>query len=220
MIRDNGYSTEYAARITDYEGGEQMVMYTLAAESKIAYRLRRDREWLDADEGIELGNLLATYWSAGELPARVSRAMWRAEYASWLRWGDLVVSSLAGGLEALVKTEQYKSTHQFVGRVPELAAEVGVDGVDRTLCERMYDARSAWVHGAHVRLFPTGQAADEEARREDDSTGPQTAGQWKALSEIARLQDVLRAAVRRCIEDAEFREIFADDDSIRSRWPL
>lgn len=81
-------------------------MYTLTAESKVAYRLRRDREWLDPEEGVELRNLLAAYWSAGELPARVRRATWRAEYASWLMWGDVVIPMLTGGLEALLKTHR------------------------------------------------------------------------------------------------------------------
>jgi hypothetical protein len=38
--------------------------------------------------------------------------------------------------------------------------------------------------------------------------------------EVARLQELLRAAVRRCIEDDGFREVFTDDDAIRERWPV
>jgi hypothetical protein len=34
------------------------------------------------------------------------------------------------------------------------------------------------------------------------------------------VQDVLRRAVPLCIEDAEFRAVFADDDAIRARWPV
>jgi hypothetical protein len=213
LVRDNGYSTEYAARIVDYEDGIQTVMYTLAAESKHVYRLRRDREWLDATEGAELRDLLAAYWAAVELPDRVARAKWRTEYASWLKWADLLLPILVSGLEALLKTEKYQSTLQFKRRVPALANEVGIEGVDEDFCERIYDARSEWVHGAHVRLFATGQEAQEAAE------GPQTAEQWKIFEDVARVQDVLRRAVRRCIEDEEFRAVFADDDAIRSRWP-
>jgi hypothetical protein len=218
LVRDNGYSMEYAARISDYEDGLQTVMYTLAAESKHVYRLRRDREWLDATEGAELRDLLSAYWAAREqLPSRVARAKWRTEYASWLRWADLLLPILVSGLEALLKTEPYKSTHQFKRRVPALAKEVGIEGVDEDFGERIYAARSEWVHGTHVRLFATGQEAQEA---QEAAEGPQTAEQWSVFEEIARVQDVLRRAVRRCIEDEEFRAVFSDDDAIRSRWPI
>jgi hypothetical protein len=217
LVRDNGYSTQYAARITDYEDGMQTVSYTLAAESKHIYRLRRDREWLDLAEGAELRDLLAAYWGAsGQLPRRVTRGMWRTEYASWLKWADLVLPTLVGGLEALLKTERHHSTHQFKLRVPALAEEVGIQDVDADFCERIYDARSEWVHGTHVQLFATGQEAQQAAGTQQ---GPQTAEQWSVFEEVARVQDVLRRAVRRCIEDQEFRAVFADDDAIRSRWP-
>jgi hypothetical protein len=218
LVRDNGQSTEYAARIADFEDGEQTVVYTLPSESKHAYRLRRDRDWLDPDEGRELGRLLDAYWeSRDELPSRVRRAMWRAEYASWLKWADLALPILVGGLESLLKTERHQATHQFKNRVAALAQELDFDGIDGDFCERMYDARSEWVHGAHVRLFSTGleaqQAADQGAQE-----GPRDAEQRHAMADIARVQDVLRRAVRRCVEDEAFRTIFADDDQIRSRW--
>jgi hypothetical protein len=216
LVRDNGYSTRYAARIADYEDGMQTVVYTLAAESKHVYRVRRDREWLDPLEGLELRELVSAYWAAeDQLPSRVVRAMGRTEYASWLKWGDLVLPTLVGGLEALLKTERHGSTQQFVARVPALAEELEIAGVDAAFCERIYDARSEWVHGTHVRLFATGQ----EAQETEGHQGPETADQWSVFQEIACVQDVLRLTVRRCIEDAEFRGIFSDADAIRSRWP-
>jgi hypothetical protein len=55
------HSTQYAARIVDREDGTQTVVYSLDSESKHVYRVRRDREWLDADGGAELRRLLAAY---------------------------------------------------------------------------------------------------------------------------------------------------------------
>jgi hypothetical protein len=205
LVRDNGYSTQYAARITDYEDGEQRVMYRPGSESDFVYRLRQDREWLDREEGAELRDLLAARWAA-DIPPRVRRAMWRMEWATWLRWADLMVPVLVSGLECLVKTEMHPATRQFVVRVPMLAEAVGVEGVDRDLCRRLYSARSDWVHGSPVALFS----------RQDG--GPETDEQREVLAEVARLQDTLRAAVRLCIEDEACREVFADDDAIRSRW--
>jgi hypothetical protein len=219
LIRDNNQSTRFAARIADFEDGEQRVVYTLTSESKNVYRLRHDRDWLDRDEGVQLANLLAMYWSIDDLPSRVTRAMWRTEYASWLKWGDLALPILVSGLEALLKTEKHPATRQFTTRVPAIANELGFDGVTAELCDRMYDARSDFVHGAHVRLFAGGQEA-EQAAEEETPEGPEDDQQERAFADIALLQDVLRAAMRRCFEDEDFRAIFADDDRIRSRWPV
>jgi hypothetical protein len=41
----------------------------------------------------------------------------------------------------------------------------------------------------------------------------------EGLGEIAKLQDLLRAAVRRCLEEPAFREIFTSDEAISERWP-
>lgn len=220
LVRDNAYSTQYAARIVDYDDGEQMVVYTLAAESKHVYRLRRNREWLDRAEGAELAALLDHYWQAAlDLPARVRRAWWRTEYATWVKWGDLIIPILISGLEALLKTERHRATTQFVQRVPQLAAELSIE-LAPEICERMYDARSEWVHGTHVRLFTTGREGDEAQQHEGAQQGPQTDDQWKKFREIVLVQDTLRAALRRCFEDAAFRSVFLDDDAIRERWPL
>ncbi len=220
FIRDNGYSTEFAARIADFEDGQQCVVYTLDSESKHVYRLRDGRDWLDADEGRELRDVLATYWHVeASLPGRVRRAIWRLEFASWLYWGDLVVPILVSGLEALVSTGRDSATSEFVTRVPALAVVVGVDGVSRELCRRMYGARSAWMHGSHVRLFATGPERERQRDAGMDA-GPANDEQRVVLRQIALLQDVLRAAVRRCIEDQAFREIFDDPERIRAEWPI
>jgi hypothetical protein len=50
--------------------------------------------------------------------------------------------------------------------------------------------------------------------------GPMDDQERDVLRKIALLQDVLRATVRRCIEDGEFREVFEQRRGIRERWPL
>jgi hypothetical protein len=218
IVRDNGYSLQFAARIADFEDGEQTVAYTLAGAGKFGYRLRRDRDWLDPDEGVELRRLLTAFWAIGDgMPDRVRRAIWRTEYASWLPWADLALPVLVGGLESMLKTDRYGATGQFTKRVPALAQELGSDGITGEFCERLYDARSEWVHGTHVRLFSTGQKTQAA---EEAPEGPDDAQQWAAVADIARIQDVLRSAVRRCIEDDGFRAIFEDDNLIRDRWPV
>lgn len=81
MIRDTATPLSLPPRIWDYEDGEHTVIYSLHAESKHVYRMREGREWLDATEGHQLADLLASYWSITEVPERVRRALWRTEYA-------------------------------------------------------------------------------------------------------------------------------------------
>jgi hypothetical protein len=219
LIRDNAYSQQFAARIADFEDGQQTVVYTLSA-GKWAYRLRRDRDWLDPDEGSELRNLLAALWAgATTRPDRIRRAMWRAEWASWVAWANVALPVLVGGLESLLKTERHHATRQFATRVTALAADLGFEGITADLCEAISDARSEWVHGTPVRLFTAGQKVKQTV---DDGghEGPDDEAQARAIADIARLQDVLRRAVRRCIEDDDFGALFADDGAIRARWPL
>jgi len=212
LSRDNAFSTQYAARVIEHADGERVISYALAAESKHVYRLRRDRDWLTAEEGARLRDLLAAYWALEATPSRFKRALWRSEYACWLQWGDLTISTIVSGLEALLKTERHGATSQFTRRVPSLAAELGVDGVDANLCDRLYDARSEWVHGAHVRLFTSGLEQQERESRVGHDFVPE------AFREICRLQDLLRAAVHRCILDGTFMSTFESDDAIRTRW--
>ncbi len=215
-MRDNAFSTQYAARIVDHEDGQQQVIYTLGAESKTAYRVRTTRDWLDPSEAEELRALLSAYWEAEDrLPPRLIRAMWRTEHASWIKWADAILPTLISGLEALLKEGRSQLTKQFGARAPALAAELGVEGLGRDLCERMYDARSDWVHGSSVALFASPKP--EGAAHEQPS--PQSAERDQALGAIALMQDLLRAAVRRALEDHDFREIFASDKNIIQRWP-
>lgn len=219
LIRDNGYSTEYAARLIDYEDGQRCIVYVLHRKDKAIWRLRRDREWLDAAEGRELAGLLAAYWECREeLPPRVRRAMWRMAYVPRIRWADIVVPILVSGLEALLKIGRRDLTEQFKKRAPALAADLGVDGLSEDLAERLYDGRSDWVHGSHVQLF-AGPSAGAETPGEEEPEGPQSSDERSAFTEVALLQDVLRGAVRRAIEDSEFRQVFVADESIAERWP-
>lgn len=219
LVRDNGYSLNYAARLVDYEDGEQMVVYLAPSEGKAAYRLRTTRDWLDAQDGAELRALLSTFWDMEpELTSRLGRAMWRMEYASWLGWADLALLMLVSGLEALLKTERHRATQQFKTRVSALARDLAIDGVDQDFCERIYDARSEWPHGAHVRMFLPPNEADGGLG--GTVVVPVTEEELQVLADVALVQDVLRGAVRRCIEDKDFRAIFLDDQNIRGRWPV
>lgn len=218
LIRDNGFSMQYAARINDYEDGEQQVVYLPWQEATIIWRLRRHREYLAGPEAEELAELLASFWEIGDdMPGRVNRAIWRTDFAPRLRWADLVLSFVVSGLEALLTVEQTKFTRNFKRRAAALAEELGVDGVDQQFCERMYKARSEWVHGSRVSLFAPPTPNEMET---PGPAGPESEDDLSKLAEVALLQDLLRKAVRRCIEDRELRTVFSSDEAIQERWPV
>lgn len=214
LIRDNGYSTQYAARITDYEDEQQQVVYLPWSQDSIIFRLRRDREYLDGPEAEELAALLGAYWETiNGLPGRVEEAIWRVAITPRFQNGRAVNSYLCSGLEALLKTGQGPVTKQFKRRVRLLASELGVEGIDKKFLRRIYKERSDWVHGS--TLLYTSARLDEEAGAEKSVIDPGI-----DLADIVLLQDLLRKAVRRCVEDADFRATFATDKAIQKRWAI
>jgi hypothetical protein len=202
LVRDNAYSTEYAGRVTEYDGGEMSVFPYDGLESRHVYRLQSDRDWLDSNEAQQLRVLLECFGGAGPLPSRLRTALWTTEHVAWERYLDIVLPALVSALEGLVNTDKNHVIRQFTTRVPALARELGIEGVSKTFCRKIYDARSQGAHGSDIDMFAAGP------RRQD------------AIEKVALVQQVLRAAVRRGIEDPAFRAAFDDDDSIRARWPV
>lgn len=212
LVRDHAFSMEHAARIIDYSDGVQVISWRPGSIGAQAYTVRHERDWLSYAEAEELSRLLEAYWSVRDnLPPRVARAMWRAEYAASIRWGDVILPTLVSDLEALLKTDRRYATRQFKERATHLAAELGIASITEPWCEGIYDARSDWVHGSRVELF---------ARDPHLGGGPASPTQSDVFGDIARVQDLLRAAVRRAIEDETFRETFATAESVRERWPV
>jgi hypothetical protein len=202
LVRDNDHSTEYAARVTEYDGGELRVMPHNGAESRYVYRMLNERDWLDAGEAEALAGLLAAFWSGGELPRRLQRTLWASEHVAWERYLDVILPSLVAALEGTLNTSKQQVERQFRTRVPALADELGVPGVSKRLCRRIYEARSQGAHGTDIDLLKPEVRRDETVRQ------------------LARLQAVLRGAVRRGIEDPAFRAAFESDESVRARWPV
>lgn len=134
-------------------------------------------------------------------------------------YGDLAIPILVSGLESLLSAQDGELTKQFAARVSAVAEELEIDDVDEAFCREMYKARSQWVHGSHVRLVSNGLEKDE-VQQAGLIEGPMDDQERKVSSKIALLQDVLRATVRRCIEDREFRDVFEQRRTIRERWPL
>jgi hypothetical protein len=79
----------------------------------------------------------------------------------------------------------------------------------------MYDARSRWAHGSHIAL-----AASSKTNPEPDPDGQDSGADSEVVAKISLFQTALRTIVRRCIEAPEFAAAFADEASVRDRWPV
>jgi hypothetical protein len=220
LVLDNGYSTDYAARVFDYDNGEQQVV-PLVVPSR-TYRIRRTRDWLTTEEASELKELLAAYWAIeDELPGRIRRALWSADFATGVSHLSVMVPLIVVGLEALSNTSNEQPTKQFCNRIPEMAAAAGFEGMSKRLANWAYAARSRWAHGEDIALFPTGREQEEEDGRGDASEpGAHSEAQKKTLVKLETVRDSLRAIVRKAIEDETFRAGFTDDAELRRRWPV
>lgn len=207
LIRDNGFSLQYAARAMRRADAESVICPFSASDGSAVYRLLPGREWLDGAEAEELAALLAACRSA-ELPPRVAEANWRSEYATYMHWAHIMLFTIVSGLESLLKVGRGYLTAQFKERATALAHELGVEGIHEGLCARMYGGRSDWAHGSHVALF--GRAGAEPITDEEERN---------LREEIEKMRDLLRAACRRAIEDPDFRAVFTDDTAIEARWP-
>lgn len=209
LIRDNGFSRQYAARVKTLANGQLRVWPLGRVEGSAVYRLRRGREWLDGPEAEELRALLEAHRAdEDKLPPRVGRALWRTEHSTWSRWAEVTLYEIVGGLEALTKVGRGQLTWQFKHRIARLSDDIGIDGVDEALCGRMYAGRSDWVHGSHMELF----GREGGPPKTDDEAA-------QVLAEIAKMQEVLRRACRKAIEDPPFRAGFASAPAIERRWP-
>jgi hypothetical protein len=205
LVRDNADSMEYAGRIVDYDDGQQQVIPRHDCELGRAYRLGRGRDWLDADDARALRDLLAAYWRVeGQLPGRVRRALRRTSSFVTERYVDDRLAEIAIALESLINVGPARVSRQFTERVAALGRELQVPNVTKTFAGKMYKARSEGLHGGDVTLFAHG------------STTPRT----EAIDQAARLEEVLRRAVRWAVEDAGFRAHFHDDASVEAWCPV
>lgn len=157
-----------------------------------------EHDWLSLDDFEQLRELMAVF---GENPltpkSRLSRALWYFEYASRTELIDVRWPLIATAVETVLSTDPSKATRHFTRRISMLAAYLGLPAITQSDASRMWGLRSALVHGAkHGGLGP------------DD------------FALYRRMEEVLRATLRRAIEDAAFRAMFDTSASLDAAFPV
>ncbi len=200
LVRDNSHDVFYGVRVIAEQyrdGGPQVV----PADRWSAWHVSGDtaRTWLSQPEAEHLGRLLPQFRAKKRWSVRVMNAMWLAEYAA--RAGAVVPAVIwtVSATEALLNTDRNRARRQFVQRCRGLADELHVAGITDELTGRFYTTRSVSVHGAAL-------AGDDDH--------PQM------VEDLGAVLLLVRVALRRCIEDADFRAIFDRDDHVREKWPV
>jgi hypothetical protein len=131
---------------------------------------------------------------------------------------------IATALEGLIQSDSNRVAKQFRERLPRLADEAGVDGIDEQFADALYTARSEAAHGSPVSMFhvepkPEEPPEDEEPEQpHGEPEAPEAAEDIAAP--LALAQDLLRAATRKAVQDEAFRQIFDSDDTVRAHWPV
>jgi hypothetical protein len=126
---------------------------------------------------------------------RIRGALWWAEYAARTYQVEVRLAHVVTAFEAFLNTDSRLATPQFLLRFPALSRELGFD-VSRTFTNELYDARSKTAHGRFTSLAK----ATRQARQ------------------LAKAEEILRAALKKAIEDDDFRIACETLAGIEARW--
>jgi hypothetical protein len=196
----NSHCTEVAARRIEGMRPHSVVITALEPANRFyAWRvIDGSRSFLTQQDAHQLGPLLAALRrDRHRLPPRIWHAIWYCESSFRTYYYDVAAVQVVTALESLLKVDRHDATAQFATRVPALAREVGITGITRRKAEAFYGRRSRAVHGRPLRV---------------DNFDP-------ATRELADMQRILMAALRKAIEDRGFRAIFTAP-KIETRWPI
>jgi hypothetical protein len=200
FVRDNSHCTEIGVRtVAGWANGRRQVAPLDIEARAFAYRvITPGRDYLDDTDAREVDTLLRRYYDVREeLPERIRHALWLAEYMTRTPYILIAFIYVVSALEALLNTSSDRASAQFVKRMRALGGELEID-ISGTKANKIYELRSHAVHGVRVDWVAGGLESDL----------------------LLLSQRVLRAAIRRAIEQPAFAALFDDDSAIDIRWPI
>lgn len=199
LLAPSGVSLRYAARVrhnTDHSVADISPADIRGVPVDTFLSGRPERDWLTEADGIRLRSLMARIDSK-PLSPRANRAFWYHEYAVRTYFVELRWVYVATALESLIHVSREFSGLQFRERVAQIAAELGVPGFGIGEARQAYHLRSLLAHGQQL-----GGLAPADRQLYDS------------------MEEVLRRALLRSIEDDVFADTLGDDQKIKKRWPV
>jgi hypothetical protein len=207
LVQPNVINTEYAARLVR-RAGQPIEVHPGPVTGPSAAIYAHDsleKRFLTKSDALALARLLEAYYSIGQLPPRVSNAMWAYEHLVREESFNKRFVSAATALESLTHEGRSNSGWQF-RRTSLLASEMGVSlSLDDT--DIAFDLRS---HVAHGGRFATLLDAADDMHNEKQQT--------VMTDLLLKMEETLRRSVRRAIEDDAFRSLLDDPKAIVQRW--
>jgi hypothetical protein len=200
LVRATSAALDYAVRIIgDLRGAMYEIVPGPVREfGSKACTPMPNRDWLSPDELRELQRIVERF-TADPLPpkSRLSQALWYNEYVARTYFVDIRWTLVVTALETLLSTDANQSTRHFTKRLPALADRVNAASISNREASRIWSLRSSLVHGAkHGGLG----AAD--------------------FVLYEKLEDVLRATLKKAVLDLSFRSIFLDAERIAAEFPI
>ncbi len=198
LIHPTSISMEYAVRILLTSDGNliQIVPGPVSGHSSQAFVIDTNLNCLTEINAQNLKQLMAVF---GKVPFKdpLARAMWYHEYAARSKEIDLRWTLITTGIEAIVHTDRYKSTRQFVERVQRLSVAVGAGTITKDQAEEMYEFRSSLAHGQGLGGLTT-----------------------EKMDLYKKMEEILRLTIRKSILEVYFHNLLSDPDQIRKIWPV
>ena len=205
LIRATETAFEFAATVR-FEAGvptQAQPANRLTPYLKAWCATERHRRWLTTANVNLLRELIAAHVAIREelRTSKTGRAITVFAQRPYLYDAHVRGLTVACTLESLANSGSERSTAQFVGRVPLLAAALGIPNVDKAWAEKAYTVRSALAHGGNV-VSPLKGGLGVEA-------------EFDRL--VARMEDIVRDALRRALLDSTWRAIL---ENPQREWPI
>jgi hypothetical protein len=151
-----------------------------------------------------------------KLPDKVARAHWNFQHAAFQYFFEVRTLLVVSGLDALVHVRtpgrRVSTGAQFTNRTVQLAAELGVSF-------KMDDAKAVWerrsdiAHGRDPWAFlkdANGKMPQPQKLTKND----------EVVQRYVAAEQILRAAILKCLKDPDFAAKFLSDDTIEKAYPV
>ncbi len=161
-----------------------------------------ERDWLSVDDGETLRRLMPWALKRRKMHDRIYRAFWYHEHAMRIYHLDVRWPIVVTGLEALVNTGKNDNKVQFCQRLSRLAEKLQIE-LSADELKKAWDLRSKLLH-AEGFLYGL------------DSILPQA--EHSHLYD--KLETLLRVTVRQSLLDENFGNIFLNNETVRTQFPV
>jgi hypothetical protein len=201
LVRPTSTGARYIAEVFPYGDDPAIQAIQMSGISPDVFIGDRKDDWLTLADGDELLQLMPWASEERKMHPRVHRAFWHHDTAMNTYYLDLRWTFVTAGLEALLTVEETQVRFQFKSRASRLAAELGVN----LSPDDAHDAFTVRSKLGHAQEFLFGIHKKIPAS--------------KHIPLYDKLETTLRLAVKRCLLDSSFADVFASADTVNDRWP-